>query len=167
MKPIIQDGDPALRGIAELVPPQDIKTKRVQEILTQMQEALAAKETGVALAAPQIGVPLRMFIISDKVFEKEGEEARQSNERLVYINPEVVRTSKRTFLLEEACLSVEGFYGKVQRARNITVRAYDENGVRFTRGAGGLLAQIFQHEIDHLDGVLYTDRAKEVNPLNP
>ena len=67
--------------------------------------------------------------------------------------------------LDEGCLSVNELYGKVPRATKALIEAYDEYGMKFTRGASGLLAQIFQHEIDHLDGVLYIDKASELKKL--
>lgn len=161
MKDIVQNNDPVLHTTAEVVALPDIPSKRIQTILRDMKEALDAKEHGVALAAPQIGVPLRIFIVSRKAFSDEDTE----RESLVYINPELIRSSKKMGIMEEACLSVTGLYGKVRRATHVTVRAYDERGEIFTRGTGGLLAQIFQHEIDHLNGILYTDKAIETHEL--
>ncbi|MBI2617843.1 peptide deformylase [Candidatus Kaiserbacteria bacterium] len=155
MKAIIQDGNPVLRKKAKKIFLKDIRSTRIQKLLNDMKEALSQKEHGVALAAPQIGASMRIFIIAPKVF---GEEKKKSAP-LVYINPALTRKSKKSKKLEEGCLSVEGYYGTVPRAERVTVSAYDENGKKFTRGAGGLLAQIFQHEIDHLDGILYTDKA--------
>ena len=77
----------------------------------------------------------------------------------VYINPEFVKVSRAKKEKHEGCLSVRGKWGTVMRAEKATVRAYDEKGVRFTRGASDFLAHIFQHEMDHLEGILYTDKA--------
>jgi peptide deformylase len=85
----------------------------------------------------------------------------------VYINPEFVKMSQRKTKKHEGCLSIRGKWGMVPRAEKATVRAYDENGVRFTRGASGFLAHIFQHEMDHLDAVLYTDKAAELYDDEP
>ncbi|MFC1730761.1 peptide deformylase, partial [candidate division KSB1 bacterium] len=95
-----------------------------------------------------------------------SEENKQQNKKdLVYINPKIKKTSKKLSELEEGCLSVEGYSGTVTRSQQVTVEAYDEHGVKFTRGASGLLAQIFQHEIDHLNGVLYIDHARDIKKL--
>jgi peptide deformylase len=75
-----------------------------------------------------------------------------------------VKLSQEQQLLVEGCLSVPGYHGKIRRAVKATVQAYDEAGIRFERGASGLLAQIFQHECDHLDGVLYIEKAEELFP---
>ncbi len=69
--------------------------------------------------------------------------------------------------MPEGCLSVRWLYGEVERSTNATIEAYDENSVKFTRGAGGLLAQIFQHETDHLDGILFIDKARNIMDLPP
>ena len=69
--------------------------------------------------------------------------------------------------MPEGCLSVRWLYGEVKRSTNATILAYDEKGEKFTRGAGGLLAQIFQHETDHLDGILFTDKARNLEEMSP
>jgi len=166
MKEIVQDGNPVLREKAEEVPLKDITSDIITSLLKDMHDALKEKENGVALAAPQIGSSLRIFIVANKVFEGDEENKLQQKENpLVYINPKIVKTSKKTDELEEACLSVDGYSGTVARAKLVTVEAYNENGVKFTRGASGLLAQIFQHEIDHLNGVLYIDHARDIKEV--
>lgn len=173
---IVQKGEVVLRQIAEKVPVADIKTEKIQKILTDMSIALATQDDGVAIAAPQIGIPLRIFVVSRKVeiMLKKLEEAPESVKGKikdgVYINPEMNRLSKKKKLLDEGCLSVRPMFGKVERSEKATVTAYDENGKKFTRGASGLLAQIFQHETDHLNGILFIDKAtdlKEVIPEDP
>jgi peptide deformylase len=86
---------------------------------------------------------------------------------MYFINPVIVKKSRETQVLEEGCLSIRYLYGKVRRSKKITVRAYDENGVLFERGASGLLAQIIQHENDHLDGILFVDKAMDVEEILP
>src|SRR5690606_8703045 len=81
---------------------------------------------------------------------------------VIAINPRIVKVSKTKHVVGEGCLSVGEKYGAVKRSKNVTIRAYDENGNEYERGAGGFLAQIFQHEIDHLDGILFIDRAEKV-----
>ncbi|MEX0651921.1 MAG: peptide deformylase [Candidatus Paceibacterota bacterium] len=162
MKEILQDGNPVLREIAQEVLIKDIPSKEIKTLLKNMVTALKDKEFGVALAAPQIGVSKRVFIVAEKVFEEDKKE-----ETLVYINPKIVKKSRKTDDLEEGCLSVEGYFGTVTRAKLVTVEAYDETGTKFTRGASGLLAQIFQHEIDHLNGVLYVDHAHNIREVDP
>ncbi len=160
---IVDREHPALRAGAQPVPPELFGTKKLHTIIKNMQEALASQDDGVALAAPQIGLPLQIFVVAPSVFEGE----KSKDVRTVYINPTFTRLSKRTHSMEEGCLSVRWLYGEVRRSANATIEAYDEKGQRFTRGAGGLLAQIFQHEVDHLKGKLFTDTAKNLREIPP
>lgn len=166
MVEIVQKGAKVLREVAQPVDVDTITSKEVQEVINDMKEALASQKDGVAIAAPQIGVPLRIFVVSHRAFEIEGEPRGKAHD-MVFINPEIVKRSKKKAWMDEGCLSVRWFYGIVRRSKNVTVTAYDEKGERFTRGAGGLLAQIFQHEIDHLDGILFVDKARDIEEIIP
>ncbi len=141
-----------------------------------MSNALSSQSDGVALAAPQIGYGLRIFIISGKIFEDDfvrnskkeaGAPVPSVNKKpapkdLVFINPVLSKLSKEKEWMAEGCLSVRPLYGKTHRSKKALVTAFDENGTKFARGGSGLLAQIFQHETDHLDGILFIDHAKEI-----
>lgn len=169
MKEIVQVGHEALRQKAKDVPAAEIQSPRIQSIIATMKELLSKEELGVALAAPQIGESLRIFIVSGHVLErrqgKTDEEIRlprNTDNDLVLINPEITKMSSAKKDKHEGCLSLKGKWGMVPRAEKATIRAYNEHGVQFTRGASGFLAHIFQHEMDHLDGILYTDKAKLV-----
>lgn len=163
MKPIVQKDDPVLRGTAANVPVEEITSPKIQSVLKDMKEALDAEDDGAALAAPQIAVPLRIFILSERVFgPASSHEAASRDPHLVFINPKIVKCSKRRHVVDEGCLSVRGKYGTIERATNVTIEAYDEHGKKFRRDAGGLMAQAFQHETDHLDGTLFIDGAKEL-----
>ena len=85
----------------------------------------------------------------------------------VYINPEIKKLSKNKERLDEGCLSVRYLYGKVERSEKASIEAYDESGKKFKMGASGLLAQIFQHEVDHLNGILFTDKADDIVEVLP
>jgi len=152
-----------LRETARLVSVKNIGTKKIQDLLERMREALHAEEDGVALAAPQIGESLRIFIVNGEILVSE----RSQKTDLVFINPEIIKTSKKKKRVEEGCLSLRYLYGQVQRSEKVTIKAYDETGKTVTRGASGLLAQIFQHEIDHLNGILFTDTAENVRDMPP
>ena len=159
---VVQIGDPVLRTVAQPVPISDISTPKIQRIIMDMLAVLEKEEDGAALAAPQIGVPLRIFVLAQKVFGPGSSHRAASNDsHLVFINPEITRRSRRQAPLEEGCLSVRGRYGTINRHQRVTVRAYDERGMQFVRGASGLLAQAFQHECDHLNGTLFVDHAFE------
>lgn len=161
---IVQDGSPVLRDIAEEVPADFFNTPKLAKILKDMEEALDGAPHGVALAAPQIALPYRIFLVRyDRMLPEpqEGEE-RPAPELGVFINPEIVKTSRKQALVPEGCLSVDGVYGTTERFERATVRAQDATGKWFERGGGGILAQAFQHEIDHLNGVLFIDHAENL-----
>ncbi|MBU6431239.1 MAG: peptide deformylase [Patescibacteria group bacterium] len=168
-KKIVQakSGNPVLRDFAEPVPLEEIKSDKIQKIIEDMKNSLATEEEGVAIAAPQIGAPLRIFVVSKKIFQliDAGKNDKERFGDLVFINPEIIKLSKDKEVMEEGCLSVRDYYGKIKRSTKATVRAYDENGSVFERGGSWLLAQIFQHEIDHLNGILFIDSAKDVQKI--
>ena len=171
MKNIVGKDSPILREIATGVPPDDIASPRIRRVVSDMKAALAPHKDGVAIAAPQIGIPLRIFVVSGHIFNKEAlledDKSKSEEEDLVFINPEITKISRDKKAVSEGCLSVRWVYGEVRRASKLTVTAYDEYGKKFTRGASGLLAQIFQHEIDHLNGILFIDKAKRVQEIRP
>lgn len=164
---IVQQGDPVLREVAQTIPVKDITSDKIKKIIKDMKEALSTQKDGVALAAPQIGLPLRIFVVSGLILKTANEEKYPSGEDMVFINPEITKLSKKKVELEEGCLSVRWLYGKIKRSERATVRAYDEHGNKVERGASGLLAQVFQHETDHLDGVLFIDRAYDIEEILP
>lgn len=157
--PIVQLGDPVLKHIAKPVARKDIASRKIQTLLAKMSRVLAKEEYGVALAAPQVGESLRIFIVAGKVFKSEdiAEDVPTPPDR-VFINPEIVRLSRAKREMSEGCLSVRGKYGTVMRHEKATVRALDESGKPFTYHGSGLAAHIFQHETDHLDGILYIEK---------
>lgn len=164
---IVQQGDPVLRELAQTVPLKDIPTPKIQNIIADMKAALESQKDGVAIAAPQIGIPLRIFVVSGIILKKVEETRYPAGDDLVFINPTITKLSKKKTELEEGCLSVRWLYGKIKRSAQATIEAYDEHGQKFTRGASGLLAQVFQHETDHLDGVLFIDKAYDVEEILP
>lgn len=162
MKAIVQKDDPVLRQKAELVPIESIKTQEIAEIITSMSQSLATQDDGVALAAPQIGISKQIFIVSDDLLSRADESYEKTGKDLVFINPRIIKMSRTKKLIEEGCLSVRWYYGMIRRANKVTLEYYNENGEKIIRGASGLLAQIFQHETDHLNGLLFIDHAEEV-----
>ena len=158
---IVQIGHPTLRETARPIQESEFSSPEFKDVVARMKKDLEEQKDGVAIAAPQIGEPLRIFVLSPHIFESpEGEP-------LVYSNPEIIKSSsKKKWMNGEGCLSVRGVYGQTHRHTNVTVRAYNEDGKQFTRGAGGLLAHIFQHEIDHLNGILFCDHARNQYTLS-
>lgn len=168
MSIIVQDGEPVLRKISAPVPEELFGTPELKGIIDDMAATLNEQLDGVAIAAPQIGIPYRIFIVRyDRTIPPtpEGEED-QAADLGVYINPVFVKSSRRRLEMDEGCLSVRGIYGKTMRNERATVRARDVEGVSFERGGGGLLAQIFQHETDHLNGILFVDHATDLIEVN-
>lgn len=159
---IVQKEQPILRDKAKDVPLSDIGTEKLNRIIADMIEAMDSQKDGIALAAPQIGVPLRIFVVKGKLLRHADHSYKGGDEDLVFINPEIVKLSKEKKDVEEGCLSVRWYYGKVKRSVRVTITAYNEKGEKVERGASGVLAQIFQHETDHLNGVLFIDKAKEL-----
>lgn len=160
MAKLVPEQHPALHTIAEEITEEDFSSGLVAKLIKDMRSALKSYNvdgyTAVAIAAPQIGVSKRVFMIEDQSND------RDSLPNLIAINPQITKFSKKTHLVGEGCLSVPDYYGLVRRSKNVTLRAQDENGQEFERGAGGLLAQIIQHENNHLDGILFTDIAEKV-----
>lgn len=170
--------NPALREIAREIPVADIRGVAIKKLIADMKSLLAKEKYGVALAASQLGVPLRLFIVSGRALLRQAQDksprhpkseygdddslpdlSRATSRDQVYINPVLLKMSRTKREKHEGCLSVRGKWGIVARAEKTMVGAYDENGQKMTRGASGFLAHVFQHEMDHLEGILYTDKA--------
>ena len=164
---ILQKENILLRKIAQPVDFAKIPKTRIATILKDMQKALYSQNDGVAIAAPQIGISLRIFVVSKKIFELTGNTTHIPANDLIFINPTITKLSREKALMEEGCLSVRWLYGKVSRSKKATIEAYDISGKKFTRGASGVLAQVFQHETDHLNGVLFIDKAEHVEEILP
>lgn len=161
MAKLVVQEHPALHTIAEEVTDEEIRSGVLAKILKDMRSALKSYNVdgfiAVAIAAPQIGISKRIFLVEDQ--SKDRDDALPS---FVAVNPTIVKTSRKTHMVGEGCLSVPDQYGLVRRHTNVTLRARNEYGETFERGAGGLLAQIMQHECDHLDGILFIDRAEKI-----
>jgi peptide deformylase len=157
--PVVQEGADVLRKTSPAIPLEDITTDAIQNILHLMKKVLKSQRDGVALAAPQVGISKRIFIVAPKAYDS------YTNQHLVFINPKILRTSSDLEWMDEGCLSVRWRYGKTSRYTKATVQAYDEQGNVFQASGSGLLAQVFQHEIDHLDGILFHDHAKDLHVL--
>ena len=144
---IIQEKNPILREKAE--PVKDPASPEIKELVADMI-ATMVKINGVGLAAPQVGVSLRIFTVNIE------------DNISVFINPEIKDFSDDQIPFEEGCLSVGKVWGRVVRPKKITVKALDENGKPFKIRAKGLLARVIQHEMDHLNGGLFIDKAEKL-----
>ncbi len=177
---ITKDGDSILREIAQEVPLSDITKPKIQKIIKDMSNALSTERFGVAIAAPQIGVSLRIFVVSGNVFNKNDDKDISHKDK-VYINPKILKISRRKQESHESCLSIQGrpkeigpdVAGIVERPDKMRIEYYNEYGEKMEYGASGFLAAIFDHEIDHLNGTLFIDKTidqweidKDFNKIN-
>jgi peptide deformylase len=156
IRPIVLIGDEVLRQKARRVRDFDAK---LHTLLDDMRETLNDAE-GVGLAAPQVGVSQRVLIVQLPDDEEEyGPEAGVFYE---IVNPEIVKSAREQVEGVEACLSIPGYFGTVDRSQSVVVRGQDRHGKEFRVKAYDWLARVFQHEIDHLDGILYIDLTDDV-----
>ncbi|MBV6449944.1 MAG: Peptide deformylase 2 [Anaerolineales bacterium] len=158
LRNIVTLPDPVLKRKAHTVTKFD---KSLQTLLNDMVETMRAAP-GVGLAAPQIGLSERIIVI--EYFEKREDEEKEDAPKKVWaaINPEIVKASQETLLGVEGCLSIPGLVGEVERHAEVHVKALNRHGKPMRIKAKGWLARIFQHEIDHLNGILFTERATRV-----
>ncbi|MGB9763003.1 MAG: peptide deformylase [Minisyncoccia bacterium] len=147
MKKIITgENNPILRQKSKEV---EKVTPEIRNLILEMKEIMLQND-GIGLAAPQIGESLRIIVcqIDDKFYS--------------FVNPKIIKTSKKTIIFEEGCLSLPFIFGEVERPEKITLEALDFYGKPIKLKAFGLLARVIQHEIDHLDGILFIDKAKNI-----
>lgn len=147
--PITTIPNPVLRQRAKKINPEEIKNATIQKLISDMKETVIPAG-GIGLAAPQVGVSVRLIIIAVQ------------DKKMALINPEIINFSWRKETAEEGCLSVPGKWGSVKRSKIIKVKAIDENGKIVKFKAKDLFARVIQHEVDHLNGVLFIDRAKKI-----
>lgn len=146
IKPLIILPDPLLRQVSTSIERVDADLRKlVDDMLETMYEA-----PGIGLAAIQVGVPRRLLVID---ISKEDEGKRP----LVFINPEIITSSDERSVYEEGCLSIPDYYAEVERPASVTVKSIDRDGKEQVTVAEGLLATCLQHEIDHLNGILFID----------
>jgi len=161
IREIVTVPEPVLRRKAQKVTKFD---DNLQTLIDDMVETMR-EAPGVGLAAPQIGVLEQIIVVEyyEKEEDEEREDAEAAPKRLyVLVNPEITRTSTETVSGPEGCLSIPGYLGEVERHEAITVKGQNRRGQPVTLKLKDWTARIFQHEIDHLSGVLFTDRATKV-----
>jgi peptide deformylase len=145
---IVTHPDDRLRKKSKIIEKQDIQTKKFQGFIVDLIDTMHEKD-GIGLASPQVGISQRVVIINTK----DG--------ALALINPEIVKKSWTQETEEEGCLSVPNVFGLVKRPKSIKVKALDKDGQPMEFAAKGLFARVIQHELDHLDGVLFIDKMKK------
>ncbi|MBI5306371.1 peptide deformylase [Candidatus Wolfebacteria bacterium] len=142
------------------------------KIIKEMKETML-QASGIGLSANQIGLNIRMFValVPEKPLKRDEKNKiimPSPDEAKFYaiFNPEIIKTSKEKSIIEEGCLSVPGIYGEVERPEKITLIGQDKNGKKIKIKSEGLEARVFQHEIDHLNGILFIDRCKKVHAID-
>jgi len=158
LRKIVTLPDPVLRRKAHTVAKFD---KNLQTLIDDMVETMR-EAPGVGLAAPQVGISERLLVV--EYYEREEDEEKEDATKKVWavINPEIVKTSQETLMGVEGCLSIPGLVGEVERHAEVHVKALNRHGKPMKVKAKGWLARIFQHEIDHLNGILFPDLATRV-----
>ncbi len=157
--PIIGYGDPVLRKMGAAITPD---YPNLKETIADMYETMY-NAFGVGLAAPQVGLPIRLFVIDTKPFGEDDELAKVEQEQLknfrrTFINAKMVKEEGEEWGFNEGCLSIPEVREDVYRNENITIQYYDEDFKLKTESFDGLVARVIQHEYDHIEGILFTDK---------
>ena len=157
--PIIAYGDPVLRKVGEEI---DQEYPKLEELIENMWETMY-HANGVGRAAPQIGLPIRLFLVDASPFAEDDELSEEERAQLegfkkVFINAEILGEDGDPWAFNEGCLSIPEIREDVQRNEQITIRYMDENFKQFEETFDGLLARVIQHEYDHIEGILFTDK---------
>ncbi|XP_041794836.1 peptide deformylase, mitochondrial isoform X1 [Chelmon rostratus] len=169
---VCQVGDPVLRSHASAVDPAAITGPEIQQVINTMVKVMR-KVDSVGLSAPQIGVPLRILVLeyTERMLEESSPESRKARglsvqPLRVFVNPQLRILDGQTVLFQEACESITGFSARVPRFLSVEVSGLNEKGEAVSWQASGWPARILQHEMDHLDGVLYIDRMDSKTFIN-
>jgi peptide deformylase len=157
--PIVGYGDPVLRKVCEDIS-QD--NPNLKEIITNMYETMY-NAFGVGLAAPQVGLPIRVFIVDTEPFSNSDDLSKKENEKLkifkqTFINAKMLKEEGDEWVFNEGCLSIPEVREDVFRKEKITIEYYDEDFNKKTEQFDGLIARVIQHEYDHIEGILFTDK---------
>lgn len=145
IKTILTAPDKRLRQKSRKISIDQIKTAGIQRLIFDLIETMRKKD-GIGLAAPQINAPYRVIV------------AQNNDQHVVLINPKIIGNSFSKIVMEEGCLSVPGVFGLVKRPKKIRVKAYNPEGLIVDLKVDGVLARVIQHEVDHLDGILFIDK---------
>ena len=167
---IVQFGDPVLRQVADEISKEDFQSEEIQKLIDDMEVSLHAAG-GIGLAAPQVGVSRRLIIIKiPAATNRPGYGEVPETPLLVVINPAITFSSPKTRRAAEGCLSIKApgggsYEGVVERPDRVIVQGFDREGNEITIDADKLLSRALQHEVDHLNGVLFTDLIRNVRDL--
>ena len=157
--PIVAYGDPILRKVGKEITPE---YPELSDLITNMKETMY-NAYGVGLAAQQIGKAIRLFIVDTSPFSEDEELSKEEREALanfkhVFINPKIIEENGEEWAFNEGCLSIPDIREDVFRKEEIVIEYQDENFEKHTTTLNGLTARVFQHEYDHIEGILFTDK---------
>lgn len=157
--PIVAYGDPVLRKVADAI---DAAYPDLEKLITNMKETMY-NASGVGLAAPQIGKAIRLFLIDASPFAEDDDLSEEERTVLksfnrVFINPKILEEEGEEWIFNEGCLSIPDVREDVSRQPKITIEYQDENFTLHKETLEGLAARVFQHEYDHIEGILFTDK---------
>ena len=157
--PIVAYGDPVLK---KKTSPITVGYPNIKSLISDMYNTMYAAN-GVGLAAPQIGLSIRLFLVDTKPFSDDDSLSSSNRNKLknfkkTFINPEIIEESGEEWSFNEGCLSIPGIREDVMRKNQIKIRFQDENFVEKTENFEGLIARVIQHEYDHIEGILFTDK---------
>ncbi|OGY81679.1 MAG: peptide deformylase [Candidatus Kerfeldbacteria bacterium RIFCSPHIGHO2_12_FULL_48_17] len=149
--PVLKHPDKRLREVAKNITLEKLRSKEVQALIEDLTDTMIADD-GIGIAATQVGTPHQVFVLGGKT----------RHDAQVFVNPKIVSFSQRETYMEEGCLSVPGVYGLVKRPVKVRLKALDRHGKPVDVKATGLTAKVFQHEVDHLNGILFIDKAERI-----
>ena len=157
--PVVAYGDPVLKKIASSI---STDYPKINSLISDMYETMYGAN-GVGLAAPQIGLSIRLFLVDTEPFSEDesfsiNERSKLKNFKKTFINPKIIEESGEEWSFNEGCLSIPGIREDVIRKSQIKIRFQDENFVEKTENFDGLIARVIQHEYDHIEGILFTDK---------
>ncbi|MFY9418887.1 MAG: peptide deformylase [Bacteroidales bacterium] len=157
--PILAYNHPTLRKKADIV---EKDYPDLQQLILDMKETLKKSE-GVGLAAPQVNKSIRLFIVDATYYASKYPETKEFTK--TFINPQIIEMSENTVYMPEGCLSIPGIYEDISRPETITIQYFDENWQEHTETYSTIIARIIQHEYDHLEGILFTDKVPMIRKV--
>jgi peptide deformylase len=157
----MQFGNPILRQKSHRLTKEEILSNEVQDLIKNMRHTLLNRNYGIGIAAPQIGKSVALSVIELRATQTRPNLPRSEWLSLVTINPEIIKKYGKHEELWEGCLSFDNAFAKAHRYKKIRVRFQDEKAKEHEKDLDGLLAHVFQHETDHLNGILFVDRVKD------
>lgn len=156
IKPVYVYGSPVLRKVSTEITSD---YPNLKELIESMFETMDGSE-GVGLAAPQIGLSIRLFVIDTALFGEDHPEVKGFKK--VFINPKIIERSEVQNIYNEGCLSIPSLREDVERPESVTIKYFDKNFVEHEEFYDGIIARVIQHEYDHLEGILFTDRVSPI-----